>query len=91
MQLLLNAEVYDPAPLGRRHLLIGAGRILWMGDQVPELGTGLGVESLDLGGARVVPGDLPPEVLEEEDTTRTIPRRFGLSDVVERQIRQMLI
>ena len=32
--------------------------------------------------------DLPPEVLEEEDTTRTIPRRFGLSDVVERQIRQ---
>jgi hypothetical protein len=32
--------------------------------------------------------DLPVEVLEEEDTTRTIPRRFGLSDVVDRQIRQ---
>ncbi len=32
--------------------------------------------------------DLPPEVLEEEDPTQTIPRRFGLSDVVERQIRQ---
>ena len=32
--------------------------------------------------------DLPLEVLEEEDTTRTIPRRFGLNDVVERQIRQ---
>ncbi len=32
--------------------------------------------------------DLPGEVLEEEDPTRTIPRRFGLSDVVERQIRQ---
>lgn len=32
--------------------------------------------------------DLPLEVLEEEDTTRTMPRRFGLSDVVERQIRQ---
>jgi hypothetical protein len=31
--------------------------------------------------------DLPVEVLEEEDTTRTIPRRFGLSDVVDRQIR----
>jgi len=31
--------------------------------------------------------DLPGEVLEEEDTTRTIPRRFGLSDVVDRQIR----
>lgn len=32
--------------------------------------------------------DLPPEVLEEEDPTQTMPRRFGLSDVVERQIRQ---
>ena len=32
--------------------------------------------------------DLPHEVLEEENTTRTIPRRFGLNDVVERQIRQ---
>ena len=31
--------------------------------------------------------DLPGEILEEEDPTRTIPRRFGLSDVVERQIR----
>lgn len=31
--------------------------------------------------------DLPGEVFEEEDTTRTIPRRFGLSDVVDRQIR----
>jgi hypothetical protein len=31
--------------------------------------------------------DLPPEFLEEEDTTRTMPRRFGLSDVVDRQIR----
>jgi len=31
--------------------------------------------------------DLPPEILEAEDTTQTIPRRFGLSDVVERQIR----
>jgi hypothetical protein len=31
--------------------------------------------------------DLPGEVLEEEDTTRTMPRRFGLSDVVDRQIR----
>ena len=31
--------------------------------------------------------DLPMEILEEEDPTQTIPRRFGLSDVVERQIR----
>ena len=31
--------------------------------------------------------DLPREILEEEDPSRTMPRRFGLSDVVERQIR----
>lgn len=31
--------------------------------------------------------DIPPELLEEEDTTVTLPRRLGLSDVVGRQIR----
>jgi hypothetical protein len=31
--------------------------------------------------------DLPREFLEDEDPVRTMPRRFGLSDVVDRQIR----
>lgn len=31
--------------------------------------------------------DLPTEVLESEDTAVTLPRRLGLSEVVERQIR----
>ena len=31
--------------------------------------------------------DLPVEVLEEEDPAVTMPRRLGLSEVVERQIR----
>jgi len=31
--------------------------------------------------------DVPAELLEEEDTTVTLPRRLGLSDVVGRQIR----
>ncbi len=31
--------------------------------------------------------DRPSEVFEEEDTSVTMPRRLGLSDVVERQIR----
>lgn len=31
--------------------------------------------------------DIPPELLEEEDTAVTLPRRLGLSDVVGRQIR----
>jgi hypothetical protein len=33
--------------------------------------------------------DLPKEVLEDEDPTRTMPRRLGLSDVVDRQIRTL--
>ncbi len=31
--------------------------------------------------------DLPPEVFEDEDPTVTMPRRLGLSNVVEKQIR----
>lgn len=31
--------------------------------------------------------DLPTEILQDEDPTQTMPRKFGLSDVVERQIR----
>ncbi|MFH1765606.1 MAG: hypothetical protein ABIF09_15565, partial [Gemmatimonadota bacterium] len=31
--------------------------------------------------------DLPTEVLASEDPTQTMPRRFGLSDVVNQQIR----
>jgi hypothetical protein len=31
--------------------------------------------------------DLPAEILQDEDPTVTMPRRLGLSDVVERQIR----
>lgn len=31
--------------------------------------------------------DLPAELLEDEDPSRTMPRRFGLSEVVDRQIR----
>ncbi|HEX2218768.1 MAG TPA: beta-aspartyl-peptidase [Gemmatimonadales bacterium] len=52
--LLLNAELYDPAPRGRMHLLVGGERILWIGGEVPALG--VAVEEHDLGGRRVIPG-----------------------------------
>jgi len=35
MLLLRNADVYAPESLGRRHLLLGGGKILWMGDTEP--------------------------------------------------------
>ena len=54
--LLRNAELYDPAPRGRRHLLVAGERVLWVGRDVPALDRALEVEEVDLGGRRVIPG-----------------------------------
>jgi beta-aspartyl-dipeptidase (metallo-type) len=56
MELLRNAELYDPAPRGLSHLLVGGERILWIGGDLPELPSSLGVIERDLAGRRVVPG-----------------------------------
>ena len=56
MELLRNADLYDPEPKGRSHLLIGGERILWVGMEVPELPASLGVKIQDLEGRRVIPG-----------------------------------
>ena len=56
MLLLRNADVYAPEALGHRHLLVGGGKVLWMGDVEPALPASLAVETLDLDGARLVPG-----------------------------------
>jgi beta-aspartyl-dipeptidase (metallo-type) len=54
--LLRNAELYDPAPCGRRHLLVGGERVLWVGREVPALDGALEVAEVDLDGRRVIPG-----------------------------------
>ena len=54
--LLLNADLYGPEPLGRRHVLVGAGKVLWIGEQPPELDDSLLAEVRDLEGRRLVPG-----------------------------------
>ena len=56
MLLLRNADVYAPVALGLRHLLIGGGKILWMGDAEPALPDALGIDIVDLEGARLIPG-----------------------------------
>ena len=56
MKLLTNANVYSPEPLGIHHLLIGGGRILWLGRDVPALPDMLNIDVVDLNGARVIPG-----------------------------------
>ncbi|MFK8017306.1 MAG: beta-aspartyl-peptidase [Gammaproteobacteria bacterium] len=56
MKLLTNASVFAPDPIGTQHLLIGGGRILWMGSELPGLPQALGVETSDLAGRRLIPG-----------------------------------
>ncbi len=60
MLLIRNAEVFAPRPLGVRSLLVGAGRILWIGagTDLPELPGPLQAGSivLDLEGRRLIPG-----------------------------------
>jgi beta-aspartyl-dipeptidase (metallo-type) len=60
MLFIRNAEVYAPRAMGLRNLLLGGGKILWMGanPELPELPGALrGVATtLDLAGARLIPG-----------------------------------
>ena len=56
MRLLRNADVYAPEALGRRHLLLGGGKVLWMDEVDPALPASLDVDAIDLDGARLVPG-----------------------------------
>ncbi len=55
LDLLLNADVYAPAALGRRHLVVGGGTILYVGKDQPEI-RGPEVRVTDLNGRRVMPG-----------------------------------
>ena len=56
MMLIRNADVYAPAPLGRQDLLLGGGKVLWIGTDAPDLPGALAVPTLDLGGRRLLPG-----------------------------------
>jgi beta-aspartyl-dipeptidase (metallo-type) len=55
-ELISNANVFAPEPLGIRHVLVCAGKIAWIGDQLPALDDALEVEVTDIDGARLVPG-----------------------------------
>ncbi|HWT16936.1 MAG TPA: beta-aspartyl-peptidase [Patescibacteria group bacterium] len=55
--LLRNATVFTPDALGRRDLLIGGGRVLWMGDAAEASGAvAMADEVVDLRGRRLLPG-----------------------------------
>ncbi len=52
--LLRNAELFAPEPLGLRDILVGGGRVLWIGEDAGAPGTA--AEAVDLEGRRVIPG-----------------------------------
>jgi len=54
--VLKNAELFAPEPLGRRTLVLGGGRVLWIGADEPRIAPELVEEAVDLDGARVIPG-----------------------------------
>lgn len=56
LALLRDAELFDPAPVGRRDLLVGGGRILAIEAPGALAATAPLAEVVDLAGARVIPG-----------------------------------
>ncbi|WP_420454623.1 beta-aspartyl-peptidase [Rubrivirga sp.] len=55
LTLLLDADVYAPAPLGRRHVLVAGERVVAITQSRPGI-TGVPVDTVDLGGRRLTPG-----------------------------------
>jgi beta-aspartyl-dipeptidase (metallo-type) len=56
LELLRNAELYDPTPQGRVDLLIAGERIVWIGRDAAPIPRPYDVHETDLGGRRVIPG-----------------------------------
>jgi beta-aspartyl-dipeptidase (metallo-type) len=58
LALLRNADLFAPPSLGIQNLLIGGGRVLWVGADPIDLPVPLrrSSETFDLNGARLIPG-----------------------------------
>ncbi|MEM7294120.1 MAG: beta-aspartyl-peptidase, partial [Pseudomonadota bacterium] len=54
--LIRNADVYAPEPLGIKQLLVCAGKIVHLSDEPPVLDERLEVRVTDIDGARLTPG-----------------------------------
>lgn len=56
LQLLENAHVFSPLDLGRQNILVGAGKVLWLGNADLALPPALPCQISNLEGRRVIPG-----------------------------------
>lgn len=54
--LIRNAHVFAPEDLGARQLLIAGGKLLWIGAADHPAPSIPGLETIDLGGKRLIPG-----------------------------------
>ncbi len=54
--IIKNARVFAPDDRGHQHLLIAAGRIVWLGADLDELGILKAATVVDLQGRRLIPG-----------------------------------
>lgn len=54
--LIRNAHLFAPEDRGPRQLLIGGGKILWIGDATEAAPVIPGLDTIDLGGKRLIPG-----------------------------------
>ena len=55
LTVLVDADVYAPEPLGRRCVVVAGERVVAITETPPRL-SGLAVETVDVGGRRLVPG-----------------------------------
>ena len=55
-ELITNANVFAPEPMGIRQVLVCAGKIAYIGEQLPQLDDALDVSLTDVDGARLIPG-----------------------------------
>ncbi len=56
IELLRNADLYDPEPRGRSDLLVAGERVVWCGSEAPAMPAVIAAREWDLGGRRVIPG-----------------------------------
>ncbi|MEO6690666.1 MAG: beta-aspartyl-peptidase [Dokdonella sp.] len=54
--LIRNARIFAPAPLGVCNVLLGGGRVLWIGTDAMDLPAALGLAAIDVEGRRLIPG-----------------------------------
>ncbi len=56
LTLIKNADIYSPESLGIGHLLLGGGKVLYVGRQLPAVDASLLADTVDLEGAPLIPG-----------------------------------